>query len=342
MLIVALILCTLVSSCSSNRGNSNSTMDTQFSVTVHDSIHLLSPKTYSYLKNINPPLGLVPVIVTVDSIADSEMGTFADNQFDEYCDKDYIGGTFEQRGVLLVVSDNPKLIQVRVGDTYSVYCRMRGSSAGRGYLDMQNSVKERGLDEMCPIALSNVIADIEECRSMPFYKKAFFKMSLFHIDTFLENLATPSESFFNQIYFRPFVYVVSVIHGLVGSWWLAFFVICFIYLAVKKWINNRVHVMLKRRAQRDASSNDDVLENMLGYEFIKMLFAMILKFVVAFPTFGAISVLSTSRMEDVIVLKYYNIPYVDIIGDSMLWENSAPVLWTILLLMLLYYFITVR
>lgn len=326
------------SSCSSNTGNANTTMDTQFSVTVSDSIHLLSPKTYSHLKNIDPPLGIVPVVVTVDSIADSDMGIFADNIFDEYCDKEYSGATFEQRGILLVVSAKPKLIQVRVGKTYSVYCRMRGSTAGGEYLKMQKSIEERGVDEMCPIVLANTIADIEDCRNMPFYKKAFFKMIFSHIEIFLDDLATPSESFFCQFYFKPFIYVISVIHGLVKSWLMAFFVVCCLYMICKKLIDDRVTAMLENRVKRKYGNKKDV-EQMARRSnmFMKNIVAALLKLIVTIPTLSAITILSTSRMEDIIALKYAHIPYTDIIGDSLNWDNSSPVLWTILLLMAVYY-----
>lgn len=338
IIIVPLLLsCMVFLSCSSNKGNANMTMDTQFSVTVNDSIHLLSPKTYSHLKNINPPLGLVPVVVTVDSIADKDMGTFADDKFDEYCEKDYIGGTFEQRGILLVVSRSPRLIQVRVGGTYSVYCRMRGSTAGGEYLKMQKSVEERGVDEMCPIVLANTIADIEDCRNLPFYKKAFFKMIFSHIEIFMDDLATPSESFFNQIYFKPFIYVISVIHGLVRSWWLAFFVICGLYFLGKKLIGDWTYAMMLKRIQRTAASREDMMKKMQAFEGLQRLAGMLLKFVVTVPTLGAITVLSTSRTEDIIALDYYHIPYTDVLGTSMHWDNSAPILWTILLLMMVYY-----
>lgn len=336
-IVLLLLSCMVFLSCSSNKGNSNLTMDTQFSVTVNDSIHLLSPKTYSHLKNIDPPLGLVPVVVTVDSIADNDMGTFADNMFDEYCDKEYTGGTFEQRGILLVASAKPKLIQVRVGNTYSVYCRMRGSTAGGEYLKMQKSIKERGVDEMCPIVLANTIADIEDCRNMPFYKKAFFKMIFSHIEIFMDDLATPSESFFNQIYFKPFIYVISVIHGLVGNWWMAFFVICVIYIVGKKLIDDGVKAVLAKRERRNGGDSTDVMETLVVYEGVKKFVGPLLKLIISVPTLGAITVLSTSRMEDIITLKYYHIPYTDVIGGSLHWENSAPILWTILLLMAVYY-----
>ncbi len=333
--LLALMLCVHLCSCSSNKGDPNSTMNTEFSVIVSDSTHVLLPKTYSYLKNFNPPAGLVPVVVTVDSIEDKNIGTFADDIFDEYCEEDYIGGAFAQRGILLVVSKRPELIQVRVGQTYSVYCRMRGSTAGKEYLKMQKSIAERGLDELCPIVLNNTIADIEDCRNMPFYKKAFFKMIFSHIEIFMGDIATPSESFFGQFYFKPFIYVISLIHGLSGNWLVAFLVICAIYMLLRMLADK---ILMKFvGGNMESKSAEDRLEAMTTIGLIKMIAGPLLKLVVSIPTIGAITVLSTSRLEDIMTLQYYHIPYTNVLGDSMNWENSAPIMWSILLLMVIYY-----
>ena len=203
---IVLIALVLLVSCSA-KDNPDALIDTQFASEISDSSHILSPKTYSYLHNITPQLGVKPVIVAVENIKDSEMGSFADDLFDDYCDKKYSGNTFKYRGVLVVASKNPELIQVRVGKTYAVYCRMKGSAAGADYLAMQQEVPTRGIDEMCPIALNNVFRDIEDCRELPWYKKMMLKMSFVHIEMFMDDVASPSESFFSQFYFRPFLFL---------------------------------------------------------------------------------------------------------------------------------------
>lgn len=69
-----IVLCILTSLFSCGvKDDPNALLNTQFAAEVVDSCHVLSPKTYSYLHNIKPPLGIKPVIVAVDKIEDSEM-----------------------------------------------------------------------------------------------------------------------------------------------------------------------------------------------------------------------------------------------------------------------------
>jgi len=229
-----IVLCLIVSFVSCNaKDDPNALLDTQFAAEVIDSSHILSPKTYSYLHNIKPPLGVKPVVVAVDRIEDSQMGTFADNLFDQFCEKQYSGNTFSKRGILVVASKNPELVQVRVGRTYDVYCRMRGSAAGADYLSMQKECLSKGIDEMCPIALRNVVEDIEHCRELPWYKKLLLKVSFMHVDVLMDDLATPSKSFFSQFYFRPFLFVVGGVKSIFGSWVLSFLFIAIVYTLIK-------------------------------------------------------------------------------------------------------------
>ena len=198
--IFGIFLCIVVSFVSCNaKDDPNALLDTQFAAEVIDSSHILSPKTYSYLHNVKPPLGVKPVVVVVDKINNSQMGTYADDLFDHFCEKKYSGNTFRKRGILIVASKSPELVQVRVGKTYDVYCRMRGSAAGADYLSMQKECSSKGLNEMCPVALRNVVEDIEQCRELPWYKKLALKVSFMHVDILMKDLATPSKSFFSQI-----------------------------------------------------------------------------------------------------------------------------------------------
>lgn len=330
-----ILLAFICASCT-NTGNADETMNTQFAVTLNDSTHLLSSKTYSYLKNVTPPLGVVPVIVTTDSIEDGEIGNYADDCFDAYCDKPYSGATFKQRGVLLVVSEKPMLIQVRVGKTYEIYCRMRGSAAGAGYLNMQRSIQERGLDEMCTIALQHTLEDIESCRHLSWYNKIFFKTILAHVEVFMDDLGTPSSNFFSQFYFKPFLFVISLIRGIVGSWVFAFFIIALVYTLCKNWAENKILNWLLSRYQRlDDGAN--TLRVMSVIHKGKDLIMFLLKLFVAVPTFASIAVLSTSRTEDLLALNYAHIPYVDAMESTLHWSNDMPALWMILLLMTVYY-----
>lgn len=335
---VGIILCILIVlvSCSA-KDNANELIDTQFAAEVIDSSHVLSPKTFTYLHNIKPPLGIKPVVVAVENIEDSEMGNYADDLFDQFCKKKYSGNTFSQRGILIVASKNPELVQVRVGATYAVYCRMRGSAAGANYLSMQKETLSRGIDEMCPIALKNVIEDIEECRQLPWYKKVSLKMSFIPIEMFMDDVATPSESFFSQFYFRPFLYIVGTVRSIFKNWILSFLFIAIVYTLLKSWIEDKLNAFIIKKATKDSDDDEDYFYTFTIYNLIKTVVVFLVKLIITIPTLAAITVLSTSRMEDIIALRYANIPSVELMENVTHWTNSTPGLWIVLLLMIIYY-----
>lgn len=332
------ILCILIvlASCSA-KDNANELIDTQFAAEVIDSCHVLSPKTFTYLHNIKPPLGIKPVVVAVENIEDFEMGTYADDLFDQFCKKKYSGNTFSQRGVLIVASKNPELVQVRVGATYAVYCRMRGSAAGANYLSMQKETLSRGIDEMCPIALKNVIEDIEECRQLPWYKKVSLKMSFIPIEMFMDDVATPSESFFSQFYFRPFLYIVGTVKSIFKNWILSFLFIAIVYTLLKSWIEDKLNAFIIKKATKDSDDEEDYFYTFTIYNLIKTVIVFFVKLIITIPTLAAITVLSTSRMEDIIALRDANIPSVELMENVTHWTNSTPGIWIVLLLMITYY-----
>ena len=318
-----------MSSCSV-KDNPNELLNTQFKAEVMDSSHVLSPKTYSYLYNIKPPLGIKPVVVAVENIEDEEMGRFADDLFDQFCEEKYSGHTFSKRGILIVASKNPELVQVRVGSTYAIYCRMRGSAAGADYLEMQKATAQRGIDEMCPVALKNVIGDIESARELPWFKKLALKLSFVNVDMLMEDLGTPSESFFSQFYFQPFLYVVGFLKSILGSWVLSFILISLVYLLTTRWLKRKMDAFCVRLIGEDTSSR--AIANSLS-----SLIVFLVKLIITIPTFTAIAVLSTSRTEDIIALRHANIPSVDMLENVSIWTNTSTSLWIVLLLVVVYY-----
>lgn len=317
--------------------DSNTTMDTQFDVTVNDSAHILSPKLYSYLENLQSPLGIKAVVVTTDHIAPEDMGQMADDMFDSYSEDDTYGNTFSHRGVLMLVSKNPQLIQVRVGKTYSVYCRMKGSAGGEKYLELQKSVSSVGFDETAPLAIERVFADIEESRNLSWFRKAGLRVSFVHVEEVMDDLATPSESFLNRFYFRPFLYLVGLVKQICGNWILAFLAIAIFYLLAKNWVESRINSYIMGKLRLYEDSPEDYKLHSQYYGTISFVLLFLIKLIVTVPTLSAISVLSTSRMEDILALQYAHIPSVDVVGMTTSWSNSSPHFLLIFLMLAIYY-----
>ena len=63
------------------------------------------------------------------------MGAYADECFNDLVDSISESRDFKHRGMLVLVSKNPKLIQIRLGNRYRVYCNMTGATSGLDYLE---------------------------------------------------------------------------------------------------------------------------------------------------------------------------------------------------------------
>lgn len=98
------------------------------------------------------------------------MGAYADECFNDLVDSISESRDFKHRGMLVLVSKNPKLIQIRLGNRYRVYCNMTGATSGLDYLDLQKQIQERGVEETLPLFLQNTSVRIQELNELPSYK----------------------------------------------------------------------------------------------------------------------------------------------------------------------------
>lgn len=331
------LLSLILSSCSGPRDSQLATLQTQFGVEVSDSCGILQAATASYLKNVQPPLGVKAVVYAVDSIPMSALGTYADEVFDRYTEKQYSGNSFGDRGVLIVASSHPQLIQIRVGHKYEVYCRMHGSTAGQRYLMLQQQTRDTGIDKMLPVALDNTLADIRETRDLNYLQRVGLTFSIAHIELFLEDLATPSQSFFSQFYFQPFTKLVAWCYGLCGSWWLAFLLIIGLYCLAKYFMKKAIDSLYYLFAGKDNNSNEDHFYSETIRELCSRIIIKLLSLVVAVPTFAAISLLSSSRTEDLLVMAEYHIPATDLLQNTEHVLGLAPSLWILVMMIAAYY-----
>lgn len=141
-----------------------------YSPKVFDTGNLLSNRVKEEFLNFDYPAGIVPILFAVDSIEPIQMGAYADECFNDLVDSISESRDFKHRGMLVLVSKNPKLIQIRLGNRYRVYCNMTGATSGLDYLDLQKQIQERGVEETLPLFLQNTSVRIQELNELPSYK----------------------------------------------------------------------------------------------------------------------------------------------------------------------------
>lgn len=330
---------------SCNEGLANE--DMEYDVEIIDNAHILSPKTCNYLRDLRVPNGLIPMIVTVDHIDSLKVAVYAEELMDSIADNYVDGYSFRKRGILLVVSKDPKLIQVRVGNMFSLYTRMRGITAGNNYLKMQQLIAENGIDIMTVTFLQNTIDGIEGFHSLPWLaKRLYFVSQMWDWLEWLEDLSTPSDSFFSKYYFQPVLFLINFLYSIFKNWVVTFSIIFICYFTLKKHLSIKISYIFtllykKLKSLWEHESLEEKIEGEKAIQNILNLLYAILKGIITFPTITAIIFLSSCRLEDIITLESAHIPYVSIAGSRFFNGSIQPPIWLLFIMFFLYYFKTI-
>ena len=208
---------------------SDDTEQCLYSPKVFDTGNLLSNKVKEEFLNFDYPAG----IFAADSIEPIKMGAYADECFDALVDSISESKDFKRRGMLVLVSRNPELIQIRLGSRYRVYCNMTGATSGVDYLNLQKQIREKGIEETLPLFLQNTSVRIQELNALPSYKKYRINSAVSAISTCLEYIGTPSENFYGKCVLTPILKTTSLGYYVFKSWLLTFMFVCLIIWSQK-------------------------------------------------------------------------------------------------------------
>jgi hypothetical protein len=115
----------------------------QYPPKVLDQNEQLSNKTRELFVNYDFPFGVYPILYTVDKIDDKvKTGCVADDIFKKLAKDKETYPDFKDVGLLVVVSQDPELIQIRMGKRYEAYCNLTGVTAGEEYITLQKTLPE--------------------------------------------------------------------------------------------------------------------------------------------------------------------------------------------------------
>ncbi|WP_129659390.1 hypothetical protein [Bacteroides fragilis] len=268
-----------------------------YSPKVFDTGDLLSNRVKEEFLNFDYPAGIVPILFAVDSIEPIQMGAYADECFNDLVDSISESRDFKHRGMLVLVSKNPKLIQIRLGNRYRVYCNMTGATSGLDYLDLQKQIQERGVEETLPLFLQNTSVRIQELNELPSYKKYRINSAISVISTCLEYIGTPSENFYGKCVLTPILKITSFGYYIFNSWLLTFMFVCLIMLLCR-WM---MFLLVKRLLG----------ENVIALMWTQKIINWGLGLLFSISAAASAIILSSGRMEDAIALQAIGIPFME-------------------------------
>lgn len=276
---------------------SDDTEQCLYSPKVFDTGNLLSNKVKEEFLNFDYPVGIVPVLFAADSIEPIKMGAYADECFDALVDSISESKDFKRRGMLVLVSRNPELIQIRLGSRYRVYCNMTGATSGVDYLNLQKQIREKGIEETLPLFLQNTSVRIQELNALPSYKKYRINSAVSAISTCLEYIGTPSENFYGKCVLTPILKTTSLGYYVFKSWLLTFMFVCLIMLLCR-WA---LFLVVKRLLQK----------HVIGLIWSQKIINWGLGLLFSISAAASAIILSSGRMEDAIALQAIGVPFIE-------------------------------
>lgn len=276
---------------------SDDTEQCLYSPEVFDTGNLLSNKVKEEFLNFDYPAGIVPVLFAADSIEPIKMGAYADECFDALVDSISESKDFKRRGMLVLVSRNPELIQIRLGSRYRVYCNMTGATSGVDYLNLQKQIREKGIEETLPLFLQNTSVRIQELNALPSYKKYRINSAVSAISTCLEYIGTPSENFYGKCVLTPILKTTSLGYYVFKSWLLTFMFVCLIMLLCR-WA---LFLVVKRLLQK----------HVMGLIWSQKIINWGLGLLFSISAAASAIILSSGRMEDAIALQAIGVPFIE-------------------------------
>lgn len=276
---------------------SDDTEQCLYSPKVFDIGNLLSNKVKEEFLNFDYPAGIVPVLFAADSIEPIKMGAYADECFDALVDSISESKDFKRRGMLVLVSRNPELIQIRLGSRYRVYCNMTGATSGVDYLNLQKQIREKGIEETLPLFLQNTSVRIQELNALPSYKKYRINSAVSAISTCLEYIGTPSENFYGKCVLTPILKTTSLGYYVFKSWLLTFMFVCLIMLLCR-WA---LFLVVKRLLQK----------HVIGLIWSQKIINWGLGLLFSISAAASAIILSSGRMEDAIALQAIGVPFIE-------------------------------
>lgn len=293
---------------------------TRFQPVIHDSINLTDSKQKQNFDSLNFPKGVIPVLTTINTLDSLLPGSTADSLFEAYAENDTLDGVFEERGLLILVSKSPKLIQVRAGSEYSNHLRWKGIIAGEEYLTIQQTALNDSLEFALDSLFSHLERRLPEVTDISWWDKAQYNQAAQFIGDEIEEFGLPSESFYSNAILKPVLKLRVWELNKTGTWWITYLLVALTIFLLTKIIEKIVALITEKFLNKSFRS---LVTN--GLSFVLGIYLSI-------PTLSSATVLSSGRMEDILTLQASGIPFGDFMSVSAANYGIAAPLWLIAIL----------
>ena len=312
--LLAILFVALITGCSSPS-------DEHYNPVVIDNTNLLPDSLRQTFSRFQFPKGVLPILVMDGSIGDLlKTGVQADDLFDELEDQ-YAQYDFDDFGVLIYITQEPQLMQVRLGSFYEAFGDLCGVTTGYDYFTNQqlyvNGYSNTALENI----LESISKNIEERNDLNWWQRGQLSGVQVSISDLMEWFGSPSKTFYGTMVAKPVYDCISYGSKFFGSWFWGI-VIAFAIILFVKWLFSKLlKVIIPWENVRNIV--DKVILNIIGYIY-------------SISAAGCAMLLSSGRLEDLYAIKAFKVPNVEsfiadptmFVQDSNIWMAGIFVFLT--------------
>lgn len=290
--IFGILLLLILVSCSNNQS-----MNQGYSPVILDQENILNEAVIKDFNEYEYPNNVFPILCAQSEISNKlEVGHVADTLFNKFA-KDHVNFPgFENHGLLVVISQNPHLIQVRVGNHYSAYCKYSGATRGEEYLALQKKMSTNK-QVMLTEFLDLVSNSIDDWNHKAKRKKNLFRISTSITEHLFDYEDTQSKNIYSKSILKPLLSALTFLVNIFDGWWPALIFFFCVTSLITHIIGNALIKTFK----------NDIWSAIAG---------IIITLAFSYAVIPTAFILSSGRMEDIITLQALGISQVgSVIGD---------------------------
>ena len=197
-------------------------------------------------------------------------------------------------GIYILISQNPRLIQVRYGPQIRMEAYRAGLAAGQDYLAFQQKYLEGNRDKVTLHLVKWLEESMPKALILPWYLKANKNVEALSVNEF-EDFVFPGDGLYTNWLFKPYLYFASKGTVLTQKAWVIPVITALIYWMIRLVVVTYLLGFLLKWC-RPAITNS-----------VKYLTTVALSIFLTFPAIGSIFMLSQGRFEDRLALSQLGI-----------------------------------
>lgn len=305
--LACIIICT--SSCSTRS-------DEILPIKVNDRANIIGDKLEEQMLIEYPfPKGIPVLIETVTQIPDYELGNFAQKSMDSssYWKSLGIGNKALDNGIYILVSEKPRLIQIRYGRNIILEAYRSGLAGGKIYRTFQEGFQKLEYDSGIEYVLRELSSSMPSALDIPWLAR-LEKPALKLLFSEYADFVIPSDGAYNNFVFRPYTKLLHYTKALISPW--LFVVMNSLLLLLITYIGKEIISFVIRQKK------------------IKIIFLTIWSItsgiLLSVPYFGVVILLGSMRTEDLLFLNYLGIS-TEYILPNLEWMNKETSWWIALI-----------